>query len=67
MAGSKHQETHSKRLFEAGLESRSACGLGFVRPKYDEALNRTHARKGRACWPFLVYMDVLALLDILQA
>ena len=34
----------SQNLFEARLEDQSACGLGFIRSKYDEARNRIHAR-----------------------
>ena len=57
---------HSKRVFEARLEGQSAYGLGYIRSKHDEARNRIHARNGTSS-PLLVYIDLLALLYILQA
>ena len=71
---SKCQETHSKRLFVAGLEGQSAWGRIYPIEIY-EARNRIHARNGdteetteEVSSPLLlVYTNLLALLYILHA
>ena len=65
----KHQETHSKRLFEARLEGRvGLCvGLGLSDLNMMELGIGFTQDTAAVSSPLLVYFDLVALLYILQA